>query len=418
MTDGDAVRAQVGAEIAHWRYAIDALQDLDLLASPAGWAGLEDYLRTGLRARLRAVLASVALEAAALEGSFKGGAPTPQVRARLLRLRARYLQLETVTNFFGDALATRSNPAMGAILRGLDTVAADSMDAVLRPLGLESPPALVYFDKGLGASILRAGVRLWDQANPSPAAAIKVTRHNGSHPTALFHETGHQVNFQTGWNGELAAALRRTLAARSTEVAEMWESWASEVGADVYAFAFAGWAPLPALANVVDGTTAAVHRVIPGDPHPFPWVRVMFNAAMCRSWYGAGPWDRIAAAWQARHPFERAPRDARALAQASMAAMDTIVELCTRTPMHAFGGRPLTAMVDPQRVSPRALTQFATRAGASLLTSSYLERRESIRILAWLATRGLSDPERGAIHRRNLEAWLGRLGGTGLAKSA
>jgi len=314
------MRAQLGAEIVHWRYAIDALQDLDLLASPASWAGLEEYLRTGLRARLRSVVAGVVLEAATLEARFKGGAATAQLREQLLRLRARYLQLETVTNFFGDALATRANAPIAALLRGLDTLASDSMDVVLRPLGRESPPALVYFDKGLGASILRAGVRLWDEANPSPAAAIKLTRHNASHPTALFHETGHQVNYQTGWNAELMAALRRTLAPRSSEVADMWAGWASEVGADVYAFALAGWAPLPALANVVDGSTAAVYRVIPGDPHPFPWVRVMFNAALCRSWFGPGPWDRISAAWAARHEPSRAPRDARALAAVSMAA--------------------------------------------------------------------------------------------------
>jgi hypothetical protein len=340
------------------------------------------------------------------------------LRERLLRLRARYLQLETVINFFGDALATRANPPTAAILRGLDTLAADSMDAVLRPLGLESPPALVYFDKGLGASILRAGVRLWDQANPSPAAAIKLTRHNASHPTALFHETGHQVNHQTGWNAELASALRKTLAKRSTEIAEMWEGWASEVGADVYAFALAGWAPLPALANVVDGTTAAVYRVIPGDPHPFPWVRVMFNAAMCRSWYGRGPWERIAASWAARHDPSRAPREGSGLAAQSIAAMNDIVDTCTRAPMRAFGGRPLTAIANPQRASPQALAQLANRAGASLTTSSYLARREAIRILAWLSTRAQDDPASATQHRHNLEGWLARVGGSSLAKSA
>jgi hypothetical protein len=418
VTDDDVTREQLGAEIAHWRYAVDALQDLDLLASPAAWAGLEVYLRTGLRSRLRSVVGGVVLEAAALDAGFRDGALTSTLRERLLRLRARYLQLETVINFFGDALATRANAPTAALLRGLDTLAADSMDAVLRPLGLESPPALVYFDKGLGASILRAGVRLWDEANPSPAAAIKLTRHNASHPTALFHETGHQVNHQTGWNTELAAALRQTLAKRSTELAEMWGGWASEVGADVYAFALAGWAPLPALANVVDGTTAAVYRMIPGDPHPFPWVRVMFNAAMCRSWYGGGPWDRISASWAARHDPLRASRESRDLAALSMAAMSDIVELCTRAPMTAFGGRPLTTIANPQRASPRALAQLASHAGASLLTSSYLERRESIRILAWLATRASSDPTKATEHRHNLEGWLARVGGASLAKSA
>ena len=286
MTDAALARAQVGAEIAHWRYAVDALMDLDAMASASAWAGLEEYLSTGLRNRLKGVVASLGLEAAALERAYVGQADTPRLRGRLLALRSRYLQLETVVDFFGDALATRANPTTAALLRGLDVLAADSMALALGPLGLESPPALVYLDKGLGASILRAGVRLWDQANPSPVAAIKLTRHNASHPTALFHETGHQVGHLTGWNGELAQALRRKLAPRSAALAETWESWASEVAADIYAFCLAGWAPLPALANVVDGRTAAVFRVIPGDPHPFPWIRVQFNAALCRSWFG------------------------------------------------------------------------------------------------------------------------------------
>ena len=418
MTELEPARAQLASEIAHWRHAIEALQDLDSLASPVAWAGLEGYLRTGLRARLGSVVNAVTLEAVALDASFRADAPLPEVRERVLRLRARYLQLETVLDFFGDALGTRANPQTAAILRGLDTLAADSMDAVLRPLGLESPPALVYFDKGLGASILRAGVRLWDRANPSPAAAIKLTRHNACHPTALFHETGHQVAHQTGWNAELAEALRTALASRSAELAQTWESWANEVAADVYAFALAGWAPLPALANVVDGTTAAVFRVIPGDPHPFPWVRVMFNVALCRSWFGRGDWDRVAASWLERHRPERAPGDGGGLARLSMAAMGGIVETCTRAPMRAFRGRPLTALLDPRRASPRALAQLVRQAGASLTTSTYLQRRESIRILTWLTTRASADPARATGHRRSLQAWLAALGGPALAKSA
>ena len=198
----------------------------------------------------------------------------------------------------------------------------------------------------------------------------------------------------------------------------MWEGWANEVAADVYAFALAGWAPLPALANVVDGSTAAVFRVIPGDPHPFPWVRVMFNVALCRSWFGRGPWDRVAASWRERHRPERAPGDGGALARHSVAAMGEIVATCTRVPMRAFRGRPLTAFVDPRRASPAALAQLVRQAGASLTTSSYLQRRESIRILTCLTLRGSEDPARATEHRRGLQSWLAALGGTPLAKSA
>ena len=47
--------------------------------------------------------------------------------------------------------------------------------------------------RSVSSADLRAGIPLWDRAHPSPAAAIKLTRHNLSFPTALLHETGHQV---------------------------------------------------------------------------------------------------------------------------------------------------------------------------------------------------------------------------------
>jgi len=102
----------------------------------------------------------------------------------------------------------------------------------------------VYLDKGLGAAILRADVRLWDRTSVSPVAAIKLTRHNLWCPTALLHETGHQFAHLTGWTGELADCLAQSLAPRSAELASAWRGWASEVAADVHAFVQAGWAPL------------------------------------------------------------------------------------------------------------------------------------------------------------------------------
>ena len=67
------------------------------------------------------------------------------------------------------------------------------MERALRPLGTPVPPVLTYVDKGLGASILRAGLRLWDGGSPSAVAAVKIARHNLVRPTALIHESGHML---------------------------------------------------------------------------------------------------------------------------------------------------------------------------------------------------------------------------------
>lgn len=414
---GLAARRQVEAEVAHWRLAVEALADLDTVAAPEAWGALEEYLHRNVRARLSAVVGALATEGQALRRLLDSGRDLADVRRGLLRLRGRYLQAETILDFYGDAVNSRTNPRLRTLLRGYDTLAGDSLAGVLSRLDMEVPLALVYLDTGLGAAILRAGVRLWDAGHPSPAAAIKLTRHNLSYPTALLHETGHQVGHLTGWNAELAGALAERLARRSGELADLWPGWAAEVAADVHAFAQAGWAPVAALSNVVDGPTAAVYRIRAGDPHPYPFIRVLLNVALCRGWYGAGPWDDVAAAWLHRHPPDAVRGDVGALTKASLAALDDIVDVCTRQPMAAFRGAPLSAVLDPRRVSPAALAALARQAGPSLLSSAYLRRRDPLRILALLATRAVVDPARAAEHRQRLLAWVAEVGaGTPLSR--
>ena len=59
MTDHAAATQndRLAQEIAHWRFACDALADLDAVASPAAWASLEEYLRMRVRDRLAAAVA-------------------------------------------------------------------------------------------------------------------------------------------------------------------------------------------------------------------------------------------------------------------------------------------------------------------------------------------------------------------------
>jgi hypothetical protein len=404
-------RTTLRSELGHWTAAARALADLDAVAPPAAWARLESYLGRSVRSSLTGTVARLVRQCSQVDlGLATAGdaAELVRVRRELLALRRRYVQVETVVEFFADAVATRTDSRLGAALRGLDALAVDSMERVLRPLGIDVPPVLTYLDKGLGASILRSGARLWD-ASLSPVAAIKVTHHNLWQPTSLVHETGHQVAHLTGWDAELAAALHEVL--RPVPLAAgWWRTWAGEVAADVYAFALLGFAPLPALATVVDGSTPEVFRMLAGDPHPFGWIRVQFNAALCRSWYGPGPWDQVARVWARRHPRGAGDPEAVEVATQTMQHLDALVDVCTRTPMRAFGGRPLAALADPRLVSPAALATLARSAGPALYTSSYLRRLESTRILAWIvlgAGPGPADPAARPV----VEDWLRRMGG-------
>ena len=420
LTDRDG-GSQLAAEIGHWRAAAHALGDLESIASPAAWAGLEHYLDRRVRLQLQSIARSVATEGDQLAGLVaSAGASVDQspMHTRVLEFRQRYLKAETVINFFAEAVNTRTTPRLGRLLRGLDSIAVDSMDAVLKPLGIESPPVLTYLDKGLGASILRAGVRLWDSGALSPAAAIKITRHNLLRPTSLAHETFHQVAHLTGWNDELRAALHGVLRPYSAVAANAWAQWANEVAADVGAFVLLGYAPVPALANVVDGTSAQVFGMPFGDPHPFGWIRVMFNTELCRSWFGTGPWDALRRIWRERHPIDRAAPGARHVAEESFVHLDRLVEVCTRRPMRAFGGRPLAEVCDPRHVAPQQLAALAARAGDSLYTSTYLQRHESLRVLAYNTLQAALAPDRAPALARELDTWLERLGAEPLAAAA
>lgn len=418
MTEPGTEDDQLWAELAHWRGALASLADLDTVAAPAAWAMLESYLRLRVRERLERSIAELTAEGLGIAVSLDAGAAPEQTRQRVLRLRQHYVEVETVVDFYGDAVNTRTNPTLGAVLGGLDTIAVDSMEVVLRPLGIAVPPALVYTDKGMGAAILRAGVRLWGPGGPSPVAAIKLTRHNLGHPTSLLHETGHQVAHLAGWVPQLAAAIRDAVATRSTTLADLWQSWTSEIAADVHAFALAGWAPVPALANVVDGPTSAVHRVRLGDPHPPAWLRVMLNVEMCRQSYGPGPWDLLGRTWTARHDPRHGSTAGQRAATASLPLLPVIAGTCLERPYAAFGGRPITALADPRLVSPAALDALADRAGPTLLTSTYLARQRPLQILALLTRDQPRDPPAAAEATRRLHTWLATLAPLPLPRAA
>lgn len=407
---GRVVREQLARQVAHWRLAAARLADFDAMASPDAWRSLEHYLGVSLRRSLERALARLAEAAARLDADLAASAgddrALPALRARFLALRAAFLRTETTVDFYADAIAMRAVPRLAALLRACDHLATRSMAEVLVPLGREVPSALSYLDRGLGASVLKAGIRLWD-GEQNPVAAIKVVRHNVVRPTALIHEAGHQVAHMLGWNAELRAMLRASI--EPADVAELWAGWASELAADAFAFAHTGYASVAALNDVVDGTDAQVFAIVPGDPHPCGWLRVMAGVAMCRRAFGAGPWDDLAAAWTALHPPHRAPADVRHLVMGSIPMLPRIAELTVWATTRAFDG-PLARLVDPARVSPGALAELMARAGQAAYSSTYWAWNEALRVLAATGYRtGTTAAEvRAALEEQ--ERWMLRLG--------
>lgn len=410
-----ALRSQLARQVAHWAGAATRLEDLDDLASAAAWGNLERYLGVSLRQHLGACVKRLNIEAVALQAAFDAAsslAALIAVRRQVLAFRRFYLRVETTLDFFADAINTRTSPTIAGLLKACDSLAHRSMAQLLDQVGKPTPVALTYLDKGLGASILKAGLRLWDQTGSvNPVATIKITRHNLHRPTALIHETGHQVAHVVGWNEELASSLANGLASASPGVAEAWASWSSEIGADAFAFVHTGYAAVAALHDVVAAEDSAVFRHTPGDPHPVSYVRVLLGVEMCRAFYGAGPWDDLAQAWTEQHVLDRAPAGTRELLRASVPLLPRIVDITLRKPMHGFGARPLTALIDPERVKPQTLFAMERELGAALYTSMHWIWTEALRLLALTGLRLATSLHQAPQVVKQQEAWMLRLGG-------
>ncbi len=315
-----------------------------------------------------------------------------------------------VLDFYGDAVNTRTNETIGTYLRACDALAGRSMRHLLDTLGMTPPPVLTYLDKGLGASILKAGLRLWDPRSLSAVAAVKIVRHNLHRPTALIHEAGHQVSAMLGWHAELAALISRGLTRHPVGVGRLWRQWASEIVADAFAFAHTGYGSVAALHDVLSGGLASVTQLRELDPHPVSYLRVLLGRECCSRFFGAGPWDDLARAWIHTYPVDRLDATQRRLLEVSRLALPELVDLIFHTALRAFGGRTLTELVDPVRVRPDALDALERQAGPALYVSSHWVQTECVRLLALSSYKAATSAEHAREVIKEQEGWLFTLG--------
>jgi hypothetical protein len=398
------VAADLERQLAHWLAAAKTFRDAEEFASLEAWRSVEREIGAPLRQQMHGVVEELIAmgEATArlVADAHREAAAAAQASSAVHRFRRRYIQVDTTLDFLGDAVNSRTSPLLRAALSTLDALAVASMAPALEAAGKPVPRVLVYQDKGTGASILRAGVRLWAPGAVMPVAAIKIVRHNLYRPTSLFHETGHQVAYLTGWTQSLQKALVEALA-DDAELRSMWAEWASEIVADVYAFLHTGYASVAALYDVVGDPQTILHWPV-GDPHPVGWLRTALGCAFARICFGPkGPWVALERAMEARYPVASADATLQPLLARSRAAMPRIARACLSAPVPGVGGRPMTSILDPARVSPAALTALERTAGPALWTSQHWRRSEGIRIVALAGLREAEQP-------RTASAWIVR----------
>ena len=417
--------SQVLRQLNHWEGAAERLDDFEASASPEAWASLEKYVGVALRGGLKQARDQLRRESIAVRAAFNAVHTRSQLELvgdQVALLRKRYMQTESLVDFYVAAVRARANPEVGLQLRACDVMAERSVRGALEPLGIKAPPIMTYFSTGVGASILRIGTRLWD-GSLSPIAAIRLTFSGRFRTTALFHECGHQFAGLTGWNEALTPLFRSRLCGAAgsglagirsmpagNEFADIVAGWSSEIAADAFAFANTGYASVVALSDVVAGRGAEVFRFLPSDPHPISYLRVLLGVEMCRRFYGMGPWDDLADAWQQQYPLHLAPQVAATIVAAVTPLLPRIVDASLLTPLPCFKGKSLAQIVDPQRAAPAELREMERKAGGSVFTSSHWIWNECIRLTALTGLRYATEPEKGPQILKQQEDWMIRLG--------
>ncbi|HTY01420.1 MAG TPA: hypothetical protein VMG09_15460 [Bacteroidota bacterium] len=408
----NAVYFSLRRQIVHWKQAALRLAALDQLASGYAWHGIEQHvgeiIRTTLRTSVDRILAHANMVFAEMENA-SDAASLWRLQRDVIQLREQYLRAEETIHFYTAAVNSRTTASVAALLRACDILCHKSMQEALQPLDRPSPRVLTYIDIGVGASILKAGLHLWD-GNVNSIAVIKVTYHNLFRPTSIIHESGHQVAHILGWNDELARGLATGLSGHPEAVGRAAAGWASEIAADAFAFVHTGYAAVAALHDVVSGSPLSVFAYRPDDPHPVSYVRVLLGIEMCRQFFGDGPWDQLETAFKSDYDIRLVTFPSVDLINMCVKALPDMVRIILQSPYGAFRGRPLSHLIDPGRVSPRGLEKLEYLAGPSLYTSHAWVWKECLKLLAldgYKIALGRGDL---AVLYKQEEDWMTRLG--------
>lgn len=402
------IRRQIG----HWLQAATRLAAYEQLASPGAWAGVDQALAIKIRTFLTQSITNLLLSGKQLQMQLDQAsteAALLEIRKQVIRFRSQYVKCETTVHLYTDAINSRTTPQVAALLRACDALCAQSMQEVLSKVNNQPVPSvLTYIDKGLGASIMKAGLRLWDSST-SPVAVIKITRHNLLRPTSAIHETGHQLAHILEWNEELARSLRTGLQARSGLAADEFAGWASEIAADAFAFVHTGYAAVAALHDVMAGEVWSVVQYNLGDPHPISYLRVLLGTEMCRQCFGLGPWDDLERAWIDFYQIKNSGSHAALVIQACLSVLPQAVEIILKQRFRAFGGRALTEIVNPLRVRPDELAKLEYVAGPALFSNHAWIWKECLRLLG-LSGLKIATADDPAPEYQRQEEWMQRLG--------
>lgn len=286
------------------------------------------------------------------------GAPAVAQR-RFILLRLGFNIILSHFDIFSEALSQRSEAGNGIWLAGLDVVSRDALEV---PGVSQAPPVICYLARGPGAAIRRARTRL-PGGEANPVAVIRVPRERmvGSGiASSLVHEVGHQGAALL----DLVASLREDLfadrpPAASARAWSLWRRWISEIVADLWSIARVGATSTAGLIGVVSLPASFVFRVVAGDPHPAPYVRVKLSAAIGNALYPHPQWGRLVKMWQSFYDVTRlVPARQQIFAELEATIPAFVERLLAHRPKSLNGKTLGEALRDPDRQPERLAALF------------------------------------------------------------
>jgi hypothetical protein len=311
---------------------------------------------------------------------------------------------------FMDVLSQRLSPALGEVLAGCDRIAAEALKRDHVALRAVEPP-IVYCDRGLGASVLREGIKFPDGTlNPLPLVQIPYARLQEKYNlTSAIHEVGHQALVLLKLSGPLSRALSETAKHVGAEpaVAELYGLWASELGPDFWAFCASGAAQTATIRDILSLAQAQVVTLSTHDPHPPPLIRVLISCAWCRELWGRGPWDAWERSWRDLYPLRDSPKAAMALLEQALRHVPQVAKAFLTTKFAALERRRIVDLFDMAAIEPTAQRMLAKRTTP---LNDALPLAAQLGVFRWQREEGVSEDKIDA----QMTDWLVRLSRRGV----
>ncbi len=257
-------------------------------------------------------------------------------------LRLRFNAILVQYDIFADVLTQRGEHGYGIWLAGLDWLARDALHPRLSLP--KAPHMLTYLERGLGAAIRRKDTKL-PGGVMNPVALIRIPRSrllDSSIACSLVHEVGHQAVAILGLVHSLKTAIDRVLSHTGKAKVSAWRYFRlciSEIIADCWAISRLGITAVNGLVGVLSLPPAFIYRLKPGDPHPFPWIRVLLACAVGQYLFPHDQWQKLERLWHSYYPAEKLSTETRLLCRQVLTTTPEFLEMLFNHPVSQMGNK-------------------------------------------------------------------------------